>query len=455
MGIVRVNRSLKNSSIVVSGGNTIEEAGAAQFSSALENVIEAVPQNHIWQGNWLVAPGRKYLDVWDYVKKVSNNLSTQLGALLEDTFDRKQGDVNATYVNPLRLGRRNGNFSDGDIALYKGEDVKGFAPLPVSPSDWVRTLQDTDSVVLLQELVFLSQTLEQLKRIEGKEVGIVLREVARLNTRERLTATWFERMQGFPIAFTHELWRMSLKEGATEEFGRALLALINSKVTAYLVNLFSTNNHVGKDDLGRVPIPDPQTIPVARLASLAEDLLKERAMIESEFVGKYQARLPRFDDGDIYMPPSVVLATTRLPKLTMQALVGRGEVRNTGTANGRIRALRARNMIVATVASTNPNAAAFAQVLDLFLQEPGREADSWMQAQSWQLPDTVAASAWLQMYSAICQQAQANWDRFVALQQQVDEAVSDWYGFSEEMRATIAEGLPWAKRRRDEIVEEI
>jgi hypothetical protein len=447
VGIVRVNRSFKNISIVVSGGNTIEEARAAQFSTAVKNVIEAVPQNHIWQSNWLVAPGQESLDIWEYIKEVSNGFATQLGSLLDDTFDIKQGDVNATHLNPLRLGARKGSFSDGDIAIYKGETVNAYTLLPSAPSDWARPLQN--NTLTSAEVVRASQTLEQIKRSPDNESGIVLRQVARLNTRERLLASWFERRPGKPIAFTNELWRMSLKEGASEKFGKALLALINSKVTAYLVNLFSTNNHVGKDDLGRVPIPDPQTMPVERLAGLAEDLLRERAAIESDFVEKYRARLPRFDDGKVYMPPSAVLAMVRLPKLTMQALVGRGEVRNIGAANGRIRALRARNMIVATVASANPNAAAFAQVLDLFLQEPGREADSWLQAQSWQLPDTVAATAWLQMYNTISQQVQTSWDRFVALQKQVDEAVADWYGFSEEMRATIAEGLPWARRRRD------
>lgn len=449
VGIVRVNRSFKNISIVVSGGNTIEEARAAQFSTAVENVIEAVPQNHIWQSNWLVAPGQESLDIWEYIKEVSNGFVTQLGFLLDDTFDIKQGDVNATHLNPLRLGARKGSFSDGDIAIYKGETVNTYTLLPSAPSDWARPLQN--NTLTSAEVVRTAQTLEQIKRSPDNESGIVLRQVARLNTRERLLASWFERRPGKPIAFTNELWRMSLKEGASEKFGKALLALINSKVTAYLVNLFSTNNHVGKDDLGRVPIPEPQTMPVAQLAGLAEDLLRERASIEENFVGKYRARLPRFDDGKVYVPPSAVLAMVRLPKLTMQALVGRGEVRNIGAANGRIRALRARNMIVATVASANPNAAAFAQVLDLFLQEPGREADSWLQAQSWQVPDTVAATAWLQMYKTIGQQVQTSWDRFVALQKQVDEAVADWYGFSEEMRATIAEGLPWTRRLRDEV----
>lgn len=52
-------------------------------------------------------------------------------------------------------------------------------------------------------------------------------------------------------------------------------------------------------------------------------------------------------------------------------------------------------------------------------------------------------------YTTACQQAQVLWDRFVALQKQVDETVADWYGFNETMRAAIGEGLPWARRRRN------
>ena len=187
-----------------------------------------------------------------------------------------------------------------------------------------------------------SQVLAQIKQVVGVERGIALREVARLNTRERLTATWFERRSDKPVAFTHKLWRMILKEDASEDLGKALLALINCKVTSYLVNLFSTNNDVSKDDLGRMPIPDPQTMPVAQLATLADALLSERSRLEQDFALKYHARLPRFDDGNVYVPPSAVLAQTRLPKLTLSALVGRGEVKNIGPLSGRIRALSTR-----------------------------------------------------------------------------------------------------------------
>ena len=163
---------------------------------------------------------------------------------------------------------------------------------------------------------------------------------------------------------------------------------------------------------------------------------------------KYNAKLPEFDDGQVYIPPSTVLATTRLPKLSMMGLVGRGDVKNNGAANSRIKALRARNLVVCTIDPKNPNAVAFSQVLNLFLNEPGRENDAWSQAQTWQLPDPAAAVAWLNIYNSVTQQAQTKWSTFVGLQRQLDEVVADWYGFNSTMRAAINQGLPWARRRR-------
>jgi type I restriction-modification system DNA methylase subunit len=448
VAIVRVDRVYEHTSILVSGGNTIEEARAAQFITEHAKVIEAVPQNGIWQGNWLVAQSQKTWEIWDYVKAKSENLTTLLENILDAVFDRKQGDVNATYLNPLRLGMDKVSFSNKDVAIYKGEDVHTFAPLPIEPSDWAKPLSTESDENLGREVTRASLTLSQLKQIVGTERGIVLREVARLNTRERLTATWYERTSNKPIAFTHKLWRMILKEGATEEYGKAILALINSNVTVYLVNLFSTNNDVGKDDLGRVPIPPLETFPVTQLAELAKQLLDVRGKLERDAVMKYRVKLPEFDDGQVYVPPSAVLVETRLPKLTMLSLLGRGEVKNNGPANGRIRALRARQAIVSTVNAALPYAAPFARVLELFLSEPERENETWSQAQGWLLPEPIAAASWLQSYETIRQQAQTQWNTFVALQQQVDAVVADWYGFDDAMRVAIAGGLPWARRRR-------
>lgn len=446
VAIVRVNRSLSSPTMLVGGGITIQDARTSQFTMPSKDVIEAVPQNHIWQGNWLVAQSQASWDIWEHAKKVSSNLTTLLESVLDATFDRKQGDVNATYLNPLRIGSGKSTFSEGAIAIYKGEDVHPFAPLPLAPSDWAKPAQAHDE--LPRETLRASEVLEHLKLLHENEIGIVLREVARLNTRERLIATWFSRTGGRPVAFTHELWRMTLKEEATEEYGKALLAIISSSVTAYLVNLFSTNNHVSKEEIGRVPIPDPQSMPVAELAKMANAILNERAALDGEYVVKYGAKLPEFEDGSVYIPPSTYLAATRFPKLGMSALVGRGEVKNNGAANGRIRALRFRNSIVCVMDASNPGAAAFARVLELFLHEPGRENDSWNEALGWLLPDPIAAPDWLTAYQRVSQQAQTGWESVVNLQQQLDAAVADWYGFDASQRRAIQEGLPWARRSR-------
>ncbi len=241
---------------------------------------------------------------------------------------------------------------------------------------------------------------------------------------------------------------MTLKEEATEEYGKALLAIIGSGVAAYLVNLFSTNNHVSKEELGRIPIPDPERLPVAQLAALIDRLLSARAALEQDFVVRYGARLPEFEEGTVYIPPSSFLTSIRLPKLSMAALVGRGEVKNSGPVNGRIRSLRARNMIASAIDSGKPGAATFAEILALFLHEPGREDDTWSQAQNWLLPDPVAAEHWLASYRNASQQTQAAWENVVSLQQQVDMAVADWYGFDAAQRQAIRAGLPWARRQR-------
>src|SRR5260370_17206096 len=279
VGIIRVNRSRPGPSILVSGGEDIPEVRATQFSTDLAKVVEAVPQNDVWQGSWLVSNNKMSLDIWQHAKQMSSNFTTRLGTVLDSTFDRKQGDVNATALNPLRLGAGEGSFSQGDVAIYKGEDVKPFAPLPPTPSDWARTLQADNNKSVGREAIYSSQVLEQIKQINGKECGVLLRQVARLNTREHLIASWFERKSNSPTAFTNELWRMTLKESISEQMAKALLALINSKVMVYLINLFSTNNHVIKDDLNRFPIPNPQNLPLIHFASLAYKFLKERASL--------------------------------------------------------------------------------------------------------------------------------------------------------------------------------
>lgn len=98
--------------------------------------------------------------------------------------------------------------------------------------------------------------------------------------------------------------------------------------------------------------------------------------------------------------------------------------------------------------ATNPQTRAFTEILSLFFADPEREDTTWDQAQHWLLPEPIAATHWLEAYHTVRQEIQSNWQRYLSLQQEIDEAIADWYDLEPVHRATIRQGLPWAKRER-------
>jgi len=166
---------------------------------------------------------------------------------------------------------------------------------------------------------------------------------------------------------------------------------------------------------------------------------------------KFGAELPEAISDSVYISPSkVLIATPQVQKLSLGGWVMQGMVGNQGANTNKIKSLRNRSLIQYTGDDT-----ACASVLNLFLAESSHENDTWLQAQFWQLPDTVAAATWLKIYDALCRQLQSSWNRFILLQQQVDDIVADWYSFDLNMREAIANGLPWARRRRVDETENL
>lgn len=422
--------------VLLSGGYTVAEARHNSIEQQAAQVFEGAPPTPEWQAAWLVSNDAQSYSIWNHARNVAKSTLEQLW---EIHLEVKKGDVASDHLHPFRLGR-NHQPVQGDIAVQKGEDLLRYAPLSTTPSDWARPITDglSDS-----KGKAVNATLLRIQELTSPEQGITLRKIARLNTRERLTATWFQRDKNHPFIFPDEQWRFRLLPTGDVTVARGLLALLNSRPIAYLLNLFSTNNNVAQGELARLLIPDAKTFPAAQLAALTDDLLQERAFIERQYVHKYGANLPDVDTGSVYIPPSGVLtATTRVQKLSLEGWVMQGAARNLGIPNSKIKSLRARHMIEYTGQDE-----ACAKALDLFLDEPAREDDTWLQAQSWLLPDTAVAASWLRLYGDIHQQAQASWHRFAVLQERVDEIVADWYGFDAVMREVIAQGLPWARRR--------
>lgn len=435
--IIRLSKTASEPVTRIYGGYTLDEVRESETTVSTQAIIHAVPPDTPWNGSWLVAPNQHTYDIWHHATNVGNNGNYTLDRLLNDTFEWKQGDVNATHLNPFRVGSSHQRGTSGVAAVYKGENISLAAPLPPEPADYAHI----PSVPHGSTLQGVGSVLHQIAHISSVEKGIVLRQVARLNTRTRLVATWFERDRIRPTVFTNELWRMLLRSTSTEEQGKAVLAVLVSNTIAYLLNIFSSNNHVNKDDINRIPIPNPQTFPVTHLATYTDMLLTRRANLEMSYVRPYGIELPSTETERLYVSPVAVVTTTTRPTVSLHVLIQRGIVSNSDNPTYRISTLLRRQAIQCTNAALKP-------VLDLFLQAPSHQDIIWDDAQSWILPDPVAASDWLTDYTTITCQAQTSWQDYCDQLKQIDETVMDWYGFLHPLRDAIRHGVPWATPRR-------
>lgn len=437
--ILRIDQNKPSGSVSVGGGHTLAEAFHSYVAVADSDVLKTVPSSPSWNGSWLVAPDTRVYKVWHHASNVSNNMTHHLGKLLDSTVTWKQGDVNATHLNPFRVGTAAPTPSGDDrlVAIYKGENVQIAAPLPSEPSDWaLLTAKKKDS-----RSSGVYGVLQNLATLAEPEHGLVLRQVARLNTRERMIATWFVRDAVSPIVFTNELWRMIVHPHVSEDMGKGVLGLLISKPIAYLLNLFSSNNHVNKEEVHRIPIPAPSTFPSADLAALTRDLLAERALLEQQFVLRFNMFLPPSDDDYVILSPDELVAVTSLPTVPLSILVQRGILHNSGDKTAKIKTLRRRDAIQCTDDSFFP-------ILTLFLDDTTLQETTWADAQQWLVPEPIAAEDWLQEYAAESRKAQASWQRYTTLLHQIDDAVLDWYGYDLSLRAAILEGIPWARAQR-------
>ncbi|WP_129630271.1 N-6 DNA methylase [Candidatus Oscillochloris fontis] len=439
VGILCIHRQPAPTTITVGGGAQLADVPSNMITVSANNVTEAVPEDDIWHRAWLVGTSPEQYDIWQYVRMISDTFAYQMRTLLA-ACEVRQGDVNATYTNPFRRGSA-GRGQRGAVAIYKGENVRPFAPLPDEPSDWAipttgATGNQSRAATILTEIATLS----------SPQMGIVLRETARLNTRERLTPTWFTRDSTHPVAFTHVVWRMVLLPGHTEARGKALLALLSSTTVAYLLNLFSTNSHISKDELERLPIPDPSTFPEAQLTSLADSLLDARRVFEVRYAQPFAIptdSFPTLSPETITVLPTAYVRRVGGGTITLDALEQQGIITITGPISRRVAWLHQNNRI----SIVHPHAAVHT-MLNRFFDDPTVQGLKWAVARTIRVPDPATAGTWLPVFEGVCHDAQAQWDQCVTLQQQIDTVVMTWYQCTPPMCDAITAMLPWARRHR-------
>jgi hypothetical protein len=383
VAIFRVDNShALPSDVLVAGGETVDDARASTVSVAQSRVLAAVPISQIWGGSWLVSPEASAYEVWEATRAVATRTMADLWG---PAFEEEQGDLNATYVNPFRVAVP----SSGDVVIYKGEDVVRFAPLPGEPGAW-----------------------------------------ARMSSTPNLTSS------AHPVAFTHELWRFLRRPNVPDDRAKAIFGVMASRVTSYLLNLFSTNNHVASSQLGRIWIPDVNRFDVLSVAAIVDDLLSRRSAIEATY-RPLSAKFPDVDDRSLGVSATAVLVHSRLPSLTLEELVLRGEISFSGSGNTRLGAAMGRFLQI-------PAGGPLAEAVSLFVAE--RRDDIWSTAAGTvRLPDPALVARWLAQYRTMEANLQRDWAAFERRQHDLDEAVCDWYRFDPKHRTAIAKGLPWSR----------
>ena len=424
--IIVLHKGEMNPKILIGGGSSIKSAKESQIQIDRAKVIEPFPVGHDWRP-WLVSPDVRAYKVWNAV----SNFSGVLGSVINAWFEVQQGDVNATHVNQLRLAATV-PASPSDVSLYSGENILRFAPLPDN-SQKVRPKTDDG---LSSTVKRANREINRIASLQTKEIGLVMREVARLNTRYQFTATKFIRDSGRHIAFDHGLWRFQARQGITEEKVDAFLAILCSHVTPYLLNLFSTNNNISLEDLKTVPIPPIDTLPESGLATLSGSLLSMRAKMETDYCQKYGAVLPERGQ-NLTLPPDIVLTKSAVPLISLSDAQLRGIIKISGTLR-KVRTMLRTNQIEFS------GSAAFETGARLILAQ--HEKCNWNDvANTVLLPDPGIADLWFADYNRLLAELRQVWASFLNTQTEIDNLLCDWYVLDEESIRAIKDGLPWAQ----------
>jgi len=326
-------------------------------------------------------------------------------------------------------------LTHGHIPLFKGADIYRYSTKPIKPSDVLMIKNLDENATTEQKKV--NEELNRLLTLKNVENGIVLRHVARLNTRYELIATRYNRTVDRPFIFDNSLWRFRANTDTTSSQLNAFLGLICSRIVAYLINLFSTNNNVALDDIKAVPMPDIKTLPEEQLNITVKKCLELRSMIQSALLDKYEISMPEVGQ-EISLPIDQVFIKSPLPKITFNNAILLGLIKVQG--QGKVGTLLKNGKIILN-SNTEFNGVA-AKLLQAVEDKDLSDAISEVR-----FPDLSSISQWLGYLETQCTTAKEMWQKFSELQHEVDEIIFKWYGLDTISHDAIIEGLPWAKRK--------
>lgn len=391
-----------------------------------------------WPSPWLVVMDDRTYNFWDDLRNRCQNV---IGALLYRIVEVRQGDANTTHLRPLRLTQP----TPDSLPVYSGKHIQPYAPLP-NPDEWVTT-QRPPGLNPDQERAW--EGVCRIADLVQEEYGFVLQEVVNIPVHCRIRGTWFSRSRANLFLFRHTAWRFLVRDGC-EEKALALFGFLTSHLICYIYGLFSTSTHLILSLLYRLPMPDPDTMPVAELADLVICALEHRKYID-ELMKQYDGRLligetpnPCACSRRIEINPLRCVRVPAMSTVTLRDALDRGLLQL--PRNRRVEtALR-------HVAFQDPSSD-FTRAATLILAARGQERLEEVLNQ--ELPEPIHAGRWLQFFVERQREVQEEYKRFMQCRQMIDGIVCEWYGVTDpNIRNMVITGLPWEYANRGGILEE-
>lgn len=305
--------------IEVRGGRTIEEAKRNKVRVLRRKVVEATPdvRDQTWHRAWLAVPEQAQYPVWSLIKREGR---TSLSEISRGKLVFQQGDVNVTRTRVFRVTEP----GVGRVPLAKAQGIEDFGPW--EPDVWLEPSIDPRTKGLTGKSLRDAER-ERLQRVmrvlalETPETVFALKDIAGLEAVRPIRGAAYWRSAETPFLFGHTVQVCFPTSAKWNQLAWAMFGFLTSVVPNYVLQLFSTNAHVTKEELERTPMPlrfverAPELSRLAQATQAAgEDLARLRALYGCS------ANSDRMD-------PAAVLREIGCRSVTLEALTSAGALR--------------------------------------------------------------------------------------------------------------------------------
>jgi hypothetical protein len=437
--------------IRVAGGVSVEDARGNRVELEQARVIatdprtSGLPVNDLWSDAWAVVPDLARLGAWERLRAacVTDMLQWSAGRVVF-----QQGDVNITRTKPLRPLTDGGQVAApvSAIPVVGGRGVTDFGPY--SAESVLDAKADVQRMNLPEKVRREADRerqdrLERILNLEAPEAVCVLKDIVGIEPARPMKGALYHRGSGSPlVCFGHTLEIIYPKHPRHNALVEAIFALLMSSASNFVMGLFSTNVHVTRTELQRMPIPDLSNAAVGALAELGRAL-----QTAGNALAELRSRFGCRDDlMDVTPSPAKVLAAGTHERDTLQTAVLRRDLVLPIDSPMKLSTLVDRgNLSTRGVGEFDPRpeSAAYLEAATLLLHDVdvpySRAKDSSF------VPTPAAAADFLRSLASSRAELEAAHASLATALARTDRYVLGLYGINDlDTCALVGKGMPWA-----------